>query len=207
MNMSENKDFIHFNQQFTNSLIIGTKSSTRRKLFKDAGLIFQYQSPNINEEKILQGNKIVQPQQALRLAREKALHLSRINKNSLIVCFDTTVHINKKTIFKSNTKKECFNILNLLNGKTHTLYTACVIIKNKKTLWSTVEKANITFKNNSKKKLKDYVNLHFNKIVNSVGCYNIESHGRQIIEKIDGSYYAILGVPLVSLYRVLRSIK
>ena len=85
MNMRENKDFIHFNQQFTNSLIIGTKSSTRRKLFKDAGLIFQYQSPNINEEKILQGNKIVQPQQALRLAREKGLHLSRINKNSVIV--------------------------------------------------------------------------------------------------------------------------
>ena len=198
---------MHFNQQLTNSLIIGTQSSTRRKLFKDAGLIFQYRSPNINEEKSLQGNKIVQPQQALRLAREKALHLSRINKNSVIVCFDTTVHINKKTIFKSNTKKECFNILNLLNGKKHTLYTACIIIKNKRILWSTVEKANITFKNNSKKKLKDYVNLHFNKIVKSVGCYNIESHGRQIIEKIEGSYYAILGVPLVPLYRVLRSIK
>ena len=198
---------MHFNQQLTNSLIIGTQSRTRRDLFEDAGLIFEYQSPNINEEEILLGNKIVQSQQALRLAREKALHLSQINKNSVIVCFDTTVHISKKTIFKSNTKKECFNILNLLNGKKHTLYTACIIIKNKRILWSTVEKANITFKNNSKKKLKDYVNLHFNKIVKSVGCYNIESHGRQIIEKIDGSYYAILGVPLVSLYRALRSIK
>jgi septum formation protein len=198
---------MHFNQQLTNSLIIGTQSSTRRKLFKDAGLIFQYRSPNINEEEILLGNKIVQSQQALRLAREKALHLSQINKNSVIVCFDTTVHINNMTIFKSNTKKECFNTLNLLNGKKHTLYTACVIIKNKRMLWSTVDKANITFKNNPKKKLKDYVNLHFNKIVKSVGCYNIESHGRQIIEKIDGSYYAILGVPLVPLYRALRSIK
>ena len=48
---------------------------------------------------------------------------------------------------------------------------------------------------------------HKNIPVNSVGCYNIESHGRQIIEKIEGSYYAILGVPLVPLYRVLRSIK
>ena len=198
---------MHFNQQFTNSLIIGTQSRTRRELFKDAGLIFQYRSPNINEEEILLGKKIVQSQQALRLAKEKALHLSQINKNSVVVCFDTTVHINNKTIFKSNTKKECLSVLNLLNGKKHTLYTACIIIKNKKTLWSTVEKANITFKNNSKKKLKDYVNSHFNKIVNSVGCYNIESHGRQIIEKIDGSYYAILGVPLVPLYRVLRPIK
>jgi septum formation protein len=196
-----------FNQQVTNSLIIGTQSKTRRKLFTDAGLVFQYQSPNINEEEILLGNKIVQSQQALHLAREKALHLSQINKNSVIVCFDTTVHINNKTIFKSSTKKECLCILNLLNGKTHTLYTACVMIKNKKILWSTVERANITFKNNTKKKLKDYVNLHFNKIVKSVGCYNIESHGKEIIEKIDGSYYAILGVPLVPLYRILRFIK
>ena len=198
---------MHINQQDTNSLIIGTQSRTRKKLFTDAGLIFQYQSPNINEEEILLKNKIVQSQQALRLAKEKALHLSQINKNSIIVCFDTTVHINNKTIFKSNTKKECFNILNLLNGKKHTLYTACVIIKNKKILWSTVEKAKITFKNSSKKKLTDYVNLYFNKIVNSVGCYNVESHGKQIIEKIDGSYYAILGVPLVPLYRALRLIK
>ena len=198
------KTFMHFNQQDINSLIIGTQSKTRRKLFTEAGLVFQYQSPNINEKKILLENKVAQSQQALCLAGEKALHLSQINKNSVIVCFDTTVHINNRTIFKSNTKKECFNVLNLLNGKTHTLYTACVIIKNKKILWSTVEKADITFKNNSKNKIKDYVNLHFNKIVNSVGCYNIESHGKQIIENINGSYYAILGVPLVPLYRALR---
>ena len=198
---------MHFNQQVTNSLIIGTQSKTRRKLLTDAGLTFQYQSPNINEEEILLGNKIVQSQQALRLAGEKALHLSQIYKNSIIVCFDTTVHINNKTIFKSTTKEECLSVINLLNGKKHTLYTACVIIKNKKILWSTVDRANITFKNNTKKKLKDYVNVHFNKIVKSVGCYNIESHGKEIIEKIDGSYYAILGVPLVPLYRALRFIK
>lgn len=198
---------MNFNQQLTNSLIIGTQSKTRRKLFVDAGLIFQYQSPNINEEQILLGNKIISSQQAFRLAKEKAIHLNYINKKSIIVCFDTTVHINNKTIFKSNTKKECLDTLDLLNGKKHILYTACVIMKNKKTLWSTVEKANITFKKNTKEKLEDYVNLHFNKIVNSVGCYNIESHGRQIIEKIDGSYYAILGVPLVPLYRALMVIK
>ena len=81
------------------------------------------------------------------------------------------------------------------------------MIKNKKILLTKVDRANITCKNNTKKKLKDYVNLHFKKIVKSVGCYNIESHGKEIIEKIDGSYYAILGVPLVPLYRALRFIK
>jgi septum formation protein len=155
---------MHFNQQVTNSLIIGTQSKTRRKLLTDAGLTFKYQSPNINEEEILLGSKIVQSKQALRLAREKALHLSQTHKNSIIVCFDTTVHINNKTIFKSTTKEECLSVINLLNGKKHTLYTACVIIKNKKILWSRVDRANITFNNNTNKKLNYYLYLYLNKI-------------------------------------------
>ena len=70
-------------------------------------------------------------------------------------------------------------VLLSLNGKTHSLYTACVIMKNEKIIWSTIEKALITFNNNSKIDLIKYVNKNFNKIVNSVGCYitlSWESH-------------------------------
>ena len=194
---------MQFNKQFINSFLIGTQSKTRKKLFLEAGLKFKYQSPNIDEEVILKKHKILQHQQALFLAREKALHLSKINHNKRLICFDTTVHVKNKTIFKSTNKKECLNVLSALNSKEHTLYTACIIMQNRKILWSTTEKANIFFKNNSKKKLKEYVNSYFNKIVKSVGCYNIESHGKEIISKVEGSYYAILGVPLVPLYRKL----
>ena len=55
------------------------------------------------------------------------------------------------------------------------------------------------------KRLSDYIDAYFNKIVKSVGCYNIESEGKKVIEKIDGSYYAILGVPLIPLYRTIKN--
>ena len=198
---------MQFNQQFINNLIIGTQSKTRKKLFKEAGLIFNYKSPNIDEQSILLNHKILQSKQALHLAKEKALHLSKKNKDSTVICFDTTIHVNNKTVFKASTRKECLDILRQLNAKKHVLYTACIIMKNKKTLWTIVEKANITFKNNSEKKMRNYVTSYFNKIVNSVGCYNIESHGKEVINKIEGSYFAILGVPLIPLYRELKKTK
>ena len=195
---------MQFNQQFTNRLLIGTQSNTRRRLFKDAGLNFKYLSPNIEEKKILSKMQISQSKEALFLAKAKALSLSKLNRNKKIICFDTTVHIKNKTIFKSSTKKECMGVLLSLNGKTHTLYTACVIMENEKILWSIIEKASVTFNNNSKIALIKYVNKNFNKIVNSVGCYNIEAEGKALIKKIEGSYYTILGVPLISLFRKLK---
>jgi len=196
---------MQFNQQHMNTLLIGTQSETRRKLFQYAGLNLEYISPNIDEKKILQGKKIIQSKQALFLAKAKSLHLCELHKNRKIICFDTTVHIRGKTIFKAATKKECMNVLLELNGKTHTLYTACIIMKNKKTIWNTTEKALITFKKNSKIELEKYIDAYFNKIVNSVGCYNIESEGKRVIEKIEGSYYAILGIPLIPLYRAMKN--
>ena len=196
---------MQFNQQHMNTLLIGTQSETRRKLFQYAGLDLEYISPNIEEKKILQGKKITQSKQALFLAKAKSLHLCELHKNRNIICFDTTVHIGDKTIFKASTKKECMSVLLELNGKTHTLYTSCIMMKNKKTIWTTTEKALITFKKNSKIELEKYIDAYFNKIVKSVGCYNIESEGKKVIEKIDGSYYAILGVPLIPLYRTIKN--
>ncbi len=195
---------MQFSQQFMNSLLIGTQSNTRRKLFKEANLNFKYISPKIDEKKILLNANVSQPKEALFLAKAKALSLSRLNKDKKIVCFDTTIHIKNRTIFKSSSKKECMSVLLSLNGKTHILYTACVIMENEKIVWSITEKALITFKKNSNTTLVKYVNKYFNKIVNSVGCYNIEAEGKMVINKIEGSYYAILGVPLIPLFRELK---
>ena len=58
---------MQFNKQLTNSLLIGTQSSTRRRLFKESGLSFKYISPNIAEEEILSNKQIPQSKEALFL--------------------------------------------------------------------------------------------------------------------------------------------
>ena len=198
---------MQFSEQDTNSFLIGTQSKTRKKLLQQSGFNFKYLSPNIEEEKILLNENILPSKQAMFLAYAKACAICEkiIDKN--VICFDTTVHVTNKTIFKSTTKDECMKVLLMLNNRTHFLYTACIIMKNKKLVWSYADAAKITFKNNSRKTLEDYIDRHFNKIVNSVGCYNIESEGQQVIDKIEGSYYSILGVPLIPLFRIIKKLK
>ncbi len=196
------------NSQLIKSLLIGTQSKTRKKIFKKAGLNFKnYISPNIDETGLLKRNIIKESQQSLFLAMAKAKHIGLFNKNKIIVCFDTTIHLEGETIFKCKNREECVNILKKLNAKTHTLRTACVILKNNKTLWSLIDKCDITLKDNSNKIIKKYVDNYFNKIVNSVGCYNIEAEGSQLIRGFKGSFYSILGVPLIPFYRRIIKLK
>lgn len=199
---------MQLNKQVRRNLLIGTKSKSRKSLFSGLGLNFRYISANIDEEKILSDHKsLALEEQALFLAKAKACFLTSKYRNKYIICFDTTINLGKKTIFKSSSKKECLNILRLLNNRKHSLYSACVIMKDNKIITSNVDQAIITFKNNSEKKMKNYVNKYFNKIVHSVGCYNIESEGMDIIEKMEGSYFTVLGVPLFFLIEELSKLK
>ena len=112
------------NPQLTKQVIIGTKSQSRRKLFKMMNLKFQYRSANINEKvvKDLKNDK----HDALKIAKAKATHLSKKNKNKIIITFDTTILHMKKTIYKCHTKKCCKNTLKSFNNTSHNLYTGMV---------------------------------------------------------------------------------
>ena len=93
-----------FNPQLNKQVIIGTKSQSRRKIFKMMNLKFQYRSANINEKKVkdLKNDKY----DALKIAKAKAEYLSSKYRNKIIVTFDTTILDKKKTIYKCNSQ-EC----------------------------------------------------------------------------------------------------
>ena len=88
-----------FNPQLINQVIIGTKSQSRRKIFKLMNFRFQYRSPNINEKKVKDLNN--DKYDALKIAKAKAEYLSKKYSNKIIVTFDTTILFKKKTIYKS----------------------------------------------------------------------------------------------------------
>ena len=82
------------NPQLTKQVIIGTKSQSRRKIFKLMNLKFQYRSPNINEKKVKDLNN--DKYDALKIAKAKAEYLSKKYSNKIIVTFDTTILFKKK---------------------------------------------------------------------------------------------------------------
>ena len=193
-----------FNPQLIKQVIIGTKSQSRRKIFKLMNLRFQYRSPNINEKKVKDLNN--DKYDALKIAKAKAEHLSKKYRNKIIVTFDTTILFKKRTIYKCDCPKCCKRILNAFNNKSHYLYTAMIFMINNNLIKSTLSKTKITFKNNKVRDINNYVEKNFKQVSKAVGCYNIEGKGNIFFKDINGSYFNVIGIDVINFLKTLKSI-
>ena len=193
-----------FNPQLTKQVIIGTKSQTRRKLFKMMNLQFQYQSANIDEKAVrnLKNNKY----DALKIAKAKATYLSKKNKNKIIITFDTTILHMRKTIYKCHTKKCCKNTLKSFNNTSHDLYTGMVFMINNSLIRASLTKTKIVFKNNKIIDINKYVEKNFKQISSAVGCYNIEDKGKSFFKNIEMSYFNVIGMDIINFLKILKNI-
>ncbi len=193
-----------FNPQSIKQVIIGTKSQSRRKLLKMMNLKFQYRSANINEKAIknLKNDKY----DALKIAKAKAAHLSKKNKNKIIITFDTIILHRGKTIFKCNTKKCCNKTLKSFNNTSHNLYTGMVFMINNCLIGSSLTKTKIDFKKNKIKDINEYVEENFKEISSAVGCYNIEGKGNSFFKDIEKSYFNVIGIDIINFLKILKSI-
>ena len=193
-----------FNPQLTKQVIIGTKSKSRKKIFKQMNLRFQYRSADINEKKVKNLNN--DKYDALKIAKAKADHLSKKYRNKIIITFDTTILYKKRTIYKCDTPECCKNVLKSFNNKTHDLYTAMVFMVNNIIIKSSLTKTKVTFKNNRRSIINNYVKKNFKQISKAVGCYNVEGKGKIFFKNISGSYFNIIGINVINFLRTLKNI-
>ncbi len=192
------------NPQLTKQVIIGTKSQSRKKIFKLMNIKFQYRSPNINEKKVKDLNN--DKYDALKIAKAKAEYLSKKYSNKIIVTFDTTILFKKRTIYKCDNVECCKRLLNAFNDKSHDLFTAMIFMINNNLIKSTLTKTKITFKNTKAKDINNYVEKNFKQISKAVGCYNIEGKGKIFFKDIYGSYFNIIGIDAIKFLKTLKSI-
>ena len=192
------------NPQLAKQVIIGTKSQSRRKLFKMMNLKFQYRSASINEKAVknLKNDKY----DALKIAKAKATFLSIKNKNKIIITFDTVILHMGKIIYKCNTKKCCSNTLKSFNNTSHNLYTGMVFMINNSLIRSYLTKTKIVFKKNKIIDVNKYVERNFNQISSAVGCYNVEGKGKIFFKNIEKSYFNVIGIDIINFLKILRSI-
>ena len=193
-----------YNPQLTKRVIIGTKSKSRRDLFKSLGLSFRYKSPNIDEKSVanLNNNRF----DAIKIATAKARSLSSIHKNKIIVTFDTTILFQKKTVYKCDSPECCIKLLNSFSNGKHLLCTGMVFMINNKIVQKKLTNTNIYFKKNNKKKIKNYVLKNFNQIKSAVGCYNLEGVGIDLFDNISLSYFNVLGLDIINFLKLMRKI-
>jgi septum formation protein len=185
------------------TIILGSASPRRKELLANLGLAFTIITTN-KEEKF--PSLLKEEEIAKFLAHQKASFLSSQLKNKdLLITADTIVTLNNKLLNKPKDKIDAFNMLSKLSNNTHKVITGvCIKTIEKEIIFSSTTK--VTFKKLSDQEIQYYIeNYH---PLDKAGSYGIQDWiGKIGIQKIEGSYTNVVGLPLVELYENLKQFK
>lgn len=184
----------------TKTIILASKSPRRKKLLEQLGISFSIDVSNIKEtiDKKLPPFKIAE-----NLSLQKAEDVAKRHKNAIIIAADTLVFFENKIFGKPHTEKNTKKMLKMLSGKPHTIITGFTVLDTNSKKAITQSEATIVFmKRMTAKEIDLYVATK--EPLDKAGGYGIQELGVMFIEKIQGDYNNIVGLPLFTLVEVLR---
>lgn len=189
-------------------LVLASQSTSRRALLTAAGVPFEALSPGVDEEaakEALRADGLDARALADALAELKALKLSRKVPQALVLGCDQTLSLDDGTMIdKAVDRADAERILALLSGRRHFLHSAAVIAQNGVPVWRHIERVAMTVRTLSDAFIASYLDGDWEQCRWCVGCYRIEGPGAQLFARIEGSQFAIQGLPLLPLLDFLR---
>ncbi len=181
-------------------IILASASPRRREILEKTGLRFRVDESGC-EEKITPG---LSPRALARtLSRQKAGSVAAKYKSALVIGADTFIVLKSKILGKPHTAKEAIRMLKTLSGKVHTVITGFTIIDTERgrTISRSV-KTRVYFKRLGSKDIEDYVKS--GEPLDKAGGYAIQGLGAPLIEKIEGDFFNVVGLPLSALIKELK---
>ena len=179
--------------------ILASNSASRKTLLVNAGLNFFTVKPLCDEEyikdQLLKKNTNKKNLPRL-LAEAKALSVSEKNKKHLVVGSDTIIIFKNKIINKAKSIEEAKKKLQKLSGKKHQIISSASVCLGNKEVWSYQQTSTIHMNKLNQKQINTYLKKTGKNILSSVGCYQVEKLGPQIIKSINGDFFNVLGFPL-----------
>ena len=188
-------------------LILASSSQSRISMLKNAGLSFETIPADIDERKIeleLKNKNSTPELIAAKLANAKAVAVSNLHKDVLVIGADQTLSLDGIQINKVEDLVSAKEKITKLSGKTHCLHSAVCCIYNGFELWNYISTAYMSMRNLDSTEIDQYLSLSGSEILSSVGCYQLERIGVQLFDKIEGDFFTILGLPLLPLLNFLR---
>ena len=182
----------------TAKVVLASASPRRRELLSLIGIEHVVHPADIDET-IKPGE--APAGHALRLAVEKACAIARTHPEAVVIGADTVVVLDGKVLGKPPTLEASREMIRLLNGRTHTVVTAVAVAHAGATREGTEEVA-VTFKRLTAEEMDDYVATREG--MDKAGAYGIQGFGATIVERIEGDFFAVMGLPLVRLIGLLR---
>jgi septum formation protein len=138
---------------------------------------------------------------AERLARAKGAVIAARQPESVVISADTIVVIGDQVLGKPGDTDEAARMLRELSGRTHTVFTAVAVARQGR-VESGVEAVTVTFRELSDEDVAAYIAT--GEPMDKAGAYGIQGYGATIVERIDGDFFAVMGLALGRMIALLR---
>ena len=181
--------------------ILASESPRRRELLAEAGYAFEVVAPPIEE---VSHDWLTIRELTIRNAMRKALQVARTSPSAVVLAADTLVTIDGDVLGKPADMQDAVAMLRRLSGRSHEVWTAvCICHSARGRSQSFHEISRVEFRALTDRAIKNY----FAKInpLDKAGAYAAQGHGKEIIQRIDGSYSNVVGLPMETTARALRA--
>ena len=186
------------------NILLASKSPTRAKLLKNAGIEFETVGHGVDEEEVKLTMSSQSPKEvAIKLSELKALKPSLSNPDVFVIGSDQVLDLQGKLFNKANNRGEAVEQLRTLSGQEHTLITSTVIAKNNSIVWRYLNESKMKMRALSEEMIQSYLAEASDEILNIVGVYAIEKDGIKLFESIDGDIFSIQGISMLPLTQFL----
>ena len=181
-------------------IILASDSPRRRDILKLTGLNFSVCASAYDEDLDLP----LRPRELARyLSRRKAEAVAKRHRDTIIIAADTFIVIKDRLIGKPRDENDAVKILRMLNGKEHSVITGFTIIdtESNKTLSRSIT-TRVLLRKLGKKEISAYVRSK--EPLDKAGAYAVQGLGAVFIEKIEGDFFNVMGLPLCALTESLK---
>lgn len=181
------------------SVVLASESPRRRELMNITGIPFYTQAAKIDET--FNVNLSIE-EKVMDLALRKAMKVSESRPNEVVIGADTIVVIDNEILGKPKDVEDAYRMLRLLSNKTHRVITGVAIVNQdvKKTFYEVTE---VKFANLSEETIEWYIKSR--EYYDKAGGYAIQGKGMILVERINGDYFNVVGMPMHHLVEELKA--
>jgi len=187
-------------------LILASASPRRAEILTDAGIAFDLLPVEVDETRHHgEGAEDMCQRLAKAKARVAAVRLGAVSEPAIVVAADTTVEIDGEILGKPDSPEAAREMLHRLSGKTHRVLTGLALVRLPDgAARSAVECTEVRFAALEEAEMDEYVAT--GEPLDKAGGYAIQGQGGRFIERVDGCYFNVVGLPLAKLVRILKEL-
>lgn len=173
-------------------------------MLRAAGVVFEVVPPDVDEAAVKRG---LASAPAAAIAATIAEHKARsvvVPATALVLGSDQTLELDGGLLSKPVSRDEALDQLGRMSGRTHYLHAAAVLVEGGELRWCKTQTCAMHMRPLSAAFVAAYLDAEYDEVRHSVGCYRLEGMGAQLFERVSGSHFAVLGLPLLPLLGELR---